>query len=152
MPQLSIDFALVLKQKGVLPLGDKPPVPLFFGIYLKAQTKNWYRLEDQTYQQLCQFLAESLQRINLDLQSPEEPRFLFCTAIASDYVHIFAAGPDNGIHHVDMIPINNGCDCENFLLSRMRLAMALFTLKRHVLALATNLGGDVEGRSLPDKL
>lgn len=127
------------------------PIPLFFGLYLETRAGSWYESKDRASRDLGTILGKYLQRINSALQSGESPGFLFCTVIAGQYVHIFAAGlvdQNTHLHHVDSIPISltmSNTDSAVELLHRMRLAMALYTLKRHVFLLATRLGGDVEG-------
>ncbi|CAL1706361.1 unnamed protein product [Somion occarium] len=70
---------------------------------------------------------------------------LFCTYLKAGYVHILAFSPDDcspGFRtittHVDCLPIARQCRDNEDLQDRVRLAMALFTLQRHIIRVCTH--------------
>ncbi|CAL1706369.1 unnamed protein product [Somion occarium] len=70
---------------------------------------------------------------------------LFCTYLKAGYVHVFAFSPEDCSPQfsvittlVDRLPIARQCRDNEQLEDRMRLAMALFTLQRHVVRVCTH--------------
>lgn len=62
---------------------------------------------------------------------------LFCTYLKAGYIHVFAFSPwdDEGIKRgrlVDSLPIVTRCETRAQLLDRLRLAMCMFSLQRHL--------------------
>lgn len=83
-------------------------------------------------------------------------QILFCSLLAGTCVHILGLERAQGnanLHHVDSITITPcfpNTDAE--VVERLRLTMALFTLKRHVYKLAEQCGGNMGGTAPKERI
>ena len=78
----------------------------------------------------------------------ETDRTTFCTVLINQNVHIYGlkqVGEDTTLHHVDEISISPTRCSDVELGERLRLVMALFTIKRYVCNVAERLRTDIGG-------
>ncbi|KAK7692392.1 hypothetical protein QCA50_004017 [Cerrena zonata] len=145
-----IDFVLTPDPKDGSQPNSVPHIPLFFGLYLNTRDTSHVRVSTEDIEpDIKSILGGHLRRLNEELN--QNPGILFCSLVAGQGVHIFGAElVENNVilHHVDSLQTEDA-DRDAELLERTRLAMLLFTLKRHVFKLAKELGGDMETHSPP---
>ena len=78
----------------------------------------------------------------------ETDRTTFCTVLVNQSVHLYGlrqVGEDTTLHHVDEISISPTRCSDVELGERLRLTMALFTIKRYVFNVAERLRADIGG-------
>lgn len=120
------------------------PIPVVLGCQLRNVTANPQN-DIATILHPYLLSLESLQGLESDR------KVIFVTLLTEGHLYILGAllEPKSDeshvkIHAVDCIPVSTGDGDLTSLKERVRLVMALFTLKRHVVRLAARLGIDIK--------
>ncbi|PSS29555.1 hypothetical protein PHLCEN_2v2954 [Hermanssonia centrifuga] len=127
-----------------LPLSICSPAVLL-GVRTLDMNSMGSSVSPQEINEITQFMKPHLQLMRLystyyekSHPSAQFAPTLLCSLLKAGYLHIlsFASGPCESsapnVQLIDSLPFALQCESEDNLLDRMRIAMALFTLQRHV--------------------
>ena len=132
---------------------QKADVPLFFGLYLLPIDANNIHQGSEISDQSIPSRTRSITDLVTTFMNHHTPllkvdRITFCSVLISQSIHIYGlekAGKDTVLHHVDEIRICPTRYSDIELAERLRLTMALFTIKRYVFNLAKRLRASMGG-------
>ena len=126
---------------------QKADVPLFFGLYLLPIDANNIQqgseISDQSIPNRTQSITDLVTTfMNQHMPLLKVDRITFCSILVSQSIHVYGlemTRENTTLHHVDEITICPTHYSDIELTERLRLAMALFTIKRYVFNLAERL-------------
>ena len=132
-----------MTQPDVATTAPPPPTYLFFGFRVDTPPADEQSVKN-LQQNFGSFLGQYIHQTCAE--APEGEKILFFSVLQEHRVQLYGAEPGKKgteIHYIDQMDVGTRPFGNDVLEERLRLAIALFTIKRHVFKLAQQLGGNM---------